>query len=143
MVLVVVENYLGYTKGLTVSLQSRSMDICTAYREANTVRTVLTEIRDNIDQHHKAWYETAVELSEKIHGSAPSIPRRCSRQTQRANVPAETPEEFYRRSLTVSFIDHMISHIDTRFSNLLQWPSPLSHLFFCEVARLARQSRVL
>ena len=30
MVLIVVENCLGYTKGLTVSLQSRSIDICTA-----------------------------------------------------------------------------------------------------------------
>ena len=44
MILAVVENCLGYTKGLTVSLQSWSMDICTAYREANTVRTVLAEV---------------------------------------------------------------------------------------------------
>ena len=68
MVLVVVENCLGYTKGVTVSLQSQSIDICTAYREANTVRAVLAEVQDNINHHHKQWYDTAVELSEKYTG---------------------------------------------------------------------------
>ena len=53
-----------------------------------------------------------------MQGCTPSIPRRCGRQTQRSNVQAETPEEYYRRSLTIPFIDHMISHIATRFSNL-------------------------
>ena len=103
MVLVVVEACLGYTKGLTVALQSRSIDICTAYREASVVITVLTDVRQNINQHHRQWFKSAVHISEKINGSPPSMPRCCGRQTQRQNVPAETPEDYYRRSLTVQY----------------------------------------
>ena len=136
MVLVVVEACLGYTKGLTVALQSRSIDICTAYREASVVITVLTDVRQNINQHHSQWFKSAVHISEKIKGSPPSMPRCCGRQTQRQNVPAETPEDYYRRSLTVPFIDYMLSHLEMRFSDLQQKatmalqiiPSVITHL---------------
>ena len=109
---VVVEACLCYTKGLTVALQSQSIDICTAYREANVVKSVLTDVRKNINNR---WYNLAVQLSARVNGNSPSIPRRCSRQTQRDNVPAET---YYRRSLT--FLDHILSHMETRFSDLQQ-----------------------
>ena len=117
---VVVEACLCYTKGLTVALQSQSIDICTAYREANVVKSVLTDVRKNINQNNNRWYNLAVQLSARVNGNSPSIPRRCSRQTQRDNVPAETPEEYYRRSLTIPFLDHILSHMETRFSGLQQ-----------------------
>ena len=116
--LVVFESCFGYTKGLTVALQSRSIDICTAYREVNVVKAVLADVRENISQHHSQLYQAAVQLSENINSSPPSIPRRCGKQTQRANVSAETPEEYYRRALTIPFIDHLLSHIEMRFSDL-------------------------
>ena len=56
----------------------------------------------------------------KVNGSPPAIPRSCTRQTQRDNVPATTPEEYHKRALTIPFLDHMISHIETHFSNLHQ-----------------------
>ena len=120
MAIVVVEACLGYIKGLTVALQSRSTDICTAYREASIVMRVLTDVRENVDQNHNQWYKSAVDLSAQINGSPPSMPRRCGRQSQRDNVPAHTPEEYYKRSLTIPFLDHMLSHLETRFSHMQQ-----------------------
>lgn len=84
------------------------------------MKSVLEDVRENVHQHHGKWYKSAVELHQKLNGFPPSIPRRCGRQTQRDNVPATTTEEYYRRSLTVPFLDHMISHMETRFSNLQQ-----------------------
>ena len=118
MAIVVVEACLGYIKGLTVALQSRSTDICTAYREASIVMRVLTDVRENVNQNHNQWYKSAVDLSAQINGSPPSMPRRCGRQSQRDNVPAQTPEEYYKRSLTIPFLDHMLSHLETRFSHM-------------------------
>ena len=120
MAIVIVEACLGYIKGLTVALQSRSTDICTAYREASIVMRVLTDVRENVNQNHNQWYKSAVDLSAQINRSPPSMPRRCGRQSQRDNVPAQTPEEYYKRSLTIPFLDHMLYHLETRFSHMQQ-----------------------
>ena len=80
--------------------------------------TVHRNVRENTDQHHSKWYKSAVNLSEQL--SSPSIPRRCSRQTKRENAPANIPEEYYRRTLTVPFIEHMLSHMEMHFTELQQ-----------------------
>ncbi len=82
----------------------------------DTVKTALCEVRDKIDTHLKKWYDSAVALGEKVDASPPSIPRRCVRQVLRSNMPASTPEEYYRRSISIPFLDEMIVHLDTRFS---------------------------
>jgi hypothetical protein len=43
-----------------------------------------------------------------------SIPRRCSRQTTRANHPAETPKKYCRISLYYPFLDHLITELASR-----------------------------
>ena len=37
--------------------------------------------------------------------------------TQRANVEADKPEVYYRRSLTIPFLDHLIKELEERFSS--------------------------
>ena len=52
MVLVVAHACFGFVKGLTVSLQGRSQDICSAYVEVDSVKTALYEVREDIDTFH-------------------------------------------------------------------------------------------
>ena len=114
---VVVNIGLGFIKGITTSLQSRTLDICNAYAEVNTVVSVLQDVRDDVVTHHKAWYQIAVATGDKV-GATQTIPRRCGRQTARSNVPADTPEEYYRRAITIPFLDEMFTHLDRRFSEI-------------------------
>ena len=58
-----------------------------------------------------------MENAEEVGVEKPSIPRRCNRQTHRANVEAEVPEVYYRRSLTIPFLDHLIKELEDRFSS--------------------------
>ena len=106
------------TKGLTVSLQKRARDICNAYNEVTTVIGVLKGMRDDIDHKHKEWFAMTSALSLKINGSVPQLPRRCSRQTARSNVPGENLEIYFKRS--IPFFDTMISHLQSRFSDIQQ-----------------------
>ncbi len=46
----------------------------------------------------------------------PSLPRLCGRQRHRENVPALTPVEYYRHTVTIPILDHLISEIQTWFS---------------------------
>ena len=109
-----------YTKGLTVSLQKRVRHICNAYNEVTTVMDVLKGVRDDIDHKHREWFAMTSALSLKINGSVPQLPRRCSRQTARNNVPDENPEIYFKQTITIPFFDTMISHLQSRFSDIQQ-----------------------
>ena len=91
---------LGFIKGLTISLQGQSKDICCAYNEIVTVKEALREMRSNIDTYHKKLYDSVVSLGGKINALPPSLPRRCTHQTNRENVPSN-PEEYFRRAITI------------------------------------------
>ena len=43
--------------------------------------------------------------------------RICRRQTQRSNVPADSPMEYFRRSLTFPFLDELREQLQSRFSD--------------------------
>ena len=78
MALVVAHACFGFVKGLTVFLQGRFQDICSAYVEVDSVKTALFEVRGDINTFHKTLYATAVALAEIMNASLPSIPHRCA-----------------------------------------------------------------
>ena len=52
-------------------------------------------------------------MAENV-GSTPRVPQLTKRQTQRCNVPATDPEEYFRRSVTVPLIDHILQEMNSR-----------------------------
>ena len=50
-------------------------------------------------------------------GIDPSVPRRYGRQTQRSNVPADTPGEYFRRTISIPVLDHLLSELRYRFGD--------------------------
>ena len=99
---IVAKKGLEYAKVLTVSLQSRSRDI---------VIKALEQLRTDVDSVHQGWHEEATKMAGNIEVT-PSIPRRCGRQRNRD----ESSETYYRRTVTIPFLDHMISEMKWRFS---------------------------
>lgn len=73
-------------------------------------------MRDNIETHHYSWFSTAEKMCETI-GTVPSIPRRCQRQTHRDNVPADTPSQYYCRTISIPLVDYLLSEMKSRFSS--------------------------
>ena len=84
------------------SLQSHSQDICNAYNEVDDGKSALHEVCDNVDSHHKKWYDNVVTLGDTVN-SPPSITRRCARQMSRCNILGDTHEEYYRKAITTPF----------------------------------------
>ena len=112
----VVERYMSFTESLTRSLQARALDIIKAVQHIVVLKQVLHDARLDIETQFKILFTNAVKCAEKYNISV-SIPRRCSRQTARENHPGSTVEEYYRRSLAVPFLDHLISELETRFTS--------------------------
>ena len=117
---IMTKECLHYTRGITSSLQKRAKDICEAYAEVNTVVAALKDVRENISTKHKAWHDAAVNLGQKVNASEPQLPRRCAVQRGRSNTPADTPEEYYRRTVSIPFLDNLLSHLESCFSNIQQ-----------------------
>ena len=86
------------------------MDVATCTEEAAVVKQKIRAFRDNVDSYHKTWYQAAVELANSI-SVEPSIPRRVQRQKNRNNVPAESPEEYYRRVITVPLLGKRVYYL--------------------------------
>ena len=63
--------------------------------------------------HHRQWYDEATAKGQHVN-VVPHVPRLTGKQTQRNNVPATSPEEYYRRSVTLPFIDHLLVELRTR-----------------------------
>ena len=76
LILMVVFNVLSYIKGLTVLLQQRSLDIVQGIELIQDVQEQLKELREDIDDWHKIWFELTVDLVEEVGTEKPSIPRR-------------------------------------------------------------------
>lgn len=43
-------------------------------------------------------------------------PRTAGRQKHRANAPANTSEDYYRRNVAIPFLDHLCNELGTQFT---------------------------
>ena len=100
---VIINECLQYLWGLTTSLQEEAKDIVQAVSEIKTLTSSLKQVRENVDSYHSRWFETV----------SPSMYRICGRQHHRASIPSE----YFRRTITVPILDHLLSELDKRFSS--------------------------
>ena len=59
------------------------------------------------------WYDAVVQLASKIDVT-PYVTRSTGRQTQRNNVPALNPKEYFKRAKSIPFLDHIMQELHTR-----------------------------
>lgn len=110
--LVVVSRCLEVTRPLTVQLQDCALDAGSAREKVSSLYVQLELVRKEVDTR---WFEEAEALAESV-GTLPEKPRTVERQRHRPNTPADSPSEYYRRVVTIPFLDHLKSQIETRFS---------------------------
>ncbi|CAB3999102.1 Hypothetical predicted protein [Paramuricea clavata] len=67
-------------------------------------------VRNEVDTKHDLWFEEAESVAEGV-GTLPEKTSIASKQQHRANTPADTPSDYYRRVVTIPFLDHLKSQI--------------------------------
>ena len=112
--LVITKNVLAHTKGLSVKLQGKWQDIARAYKDFKLVKESLSKARGSMDSFHRNWYEESCLLGSKVNVQ-PSVPRTNNRQTQRTNTPATSESEYYKRTISIPLLDHILSELDSPF----------------------------
>ena len=115
--LVIVARILEVTRPLTKQLQSASIDATEAIENITLLFSMLMRLRNEIDSVHEEWYTEAVSIASKM-GTIPVQPRTVTVQVHRSNAPASSPSEYYKRNLTIPFLDHLTNEIQRRFSGV-------------------------
>ena len=104
-------------KGFSRSLQERSLEVGRALKIVTLVQSSLEDCRANVEQLNRQCFERSIKICEPLDIEIKK-PRTCGRQTMRDNVQVEGPEDYFRKSITVPFIDYTINEMKTRFTDL-------------------------
>ena len=130
-------------------MQKKAQDVILAYDNIRRVLSTLERVRQDVDDHHRRWYEQAVAMAAEADVQ-PCMPRICRRQTERANPGVNGPEAYYCTTITIPILDHLIGQMRVRFSGLnetaarglvlvpsayFRQPAPDARKLVCEFAR--------
>ena len=113
---VITNSCLKYLQALTSNLQAEAQDIVSAVAEIENVTTTIQNVRDQVQTHHSEWFLIVEKMCTDV-GTVPSLPRRCGRQIHRDNIPADTPSEYFCRTISIPLLDHLLSEMNSRFGN--------------------------
>ena len=125
----IVYQFLSHVSGITVKLQSRTLDIVAAHNQIDDTLSYYKVIRENIDGEFNKIFKHAERMAKAVNVQ-PSKPRSCGRQRNRPNVVSTTIEEWYRINVAIPFIDYIITDLESRFSSLAKRASSLLCLFY-------------
>lgn len=85
--------------------------------QVSEVKTEFQYTRDHVETFAEQCFKHACRMGEAVE-IEPSSPRVTSRQRYRANNPAASPLEYYRRNLVIPVLDEILSEFNSRFSEL-------------------------
>ena len=98
------------TKSLSVQLQGATQDI---HNVSESVRDCITTLQGKrTDRYFKKIFKNA----EQLHGATVEMPRTNARQRNRENYPADSAEEYYRRSMYFPYLDVCLEQLPERFT---------------------------
>ncbi|CAI6351132.1 unnamed protein product [Macrosiphum euphorbiae] len=110
----IIEKVFAYTLPLCYHLQTVNSDLTAACDHVQNIIDALSNLRENSDSSFKSIYDTCNQILIDV-GSEVTIPRCVKKQINRDNTPSQSPEEYYRRTIFNSFLDHTIVHLADRF----------------------------
>ena len=113
--LVVVERSVKCTEPLMLQLQSVSLDAGKAREKVAFLFLTINELRSDVDKVHEVYYEMPVQQAEG--GEVKPFKERTSdRLMHRNNIPADSTAEYFKRAVTIPFLDQLVGQIQSRFS---------------------------
>ena len=84
----------------------------------NHLKAALQDVRNNMDDHYTEWFCQAEQLCDTV-SITPSVPRRCKCQQHRY-MSHDEPAEYYKRTVAISLLDHLLAQLEMRFIHLHQ-----------------------
>ena len=110
-----VYQYLSHLAGITVKLQKTTLDIVAAHEMVAEVAETYKEERKNVDRGFDKIFSHSILMAEKV-GAEVSMPCIARRQQHRSNPQVSSPKDYYKKTVVIPFLDHVLSTLNSQFS---------------------------
>ena len=122
-----LQRSLLYLKEASVKLQGINQGIVSGLNLIDRCCSELKSLRRNVLDYSARIYTHSSTLAEKsnISISAPCVSKR---QQYHSNQPSESIEECFRHSVTIPFLDHLITELSFRFDEHTKKAALVQHL---------------
>jgi len=112
----VLSDGLSMTHRLAEFLQSVQTDLLHAMSYDHDVVAVLEKKCETADDSFGGIWTQAQKLAGP-YDTELVLPRLNIRQCNRVNVPAGSPQEYFKRSIFIPFLDHVLGDLKERFAD--------------------------
>ncbi|KAF3824274.1 hypothetical protein GH733_008559 [Mirounga leonina] len=113
--IVVLKNVLSFTRAFGKNLQGQTSDVFFAASSLTAVLYSLNEVMENIEVYHEFWFEEATDLATKLDIQM-KLPGKF-RRAQQGNLESQlTSESYYKETLSVPTVEHIIQELKDIFS---------------------------
>ncbi|KAL1786557.1 52 kDa repressor of the inhibitor of the protein kinase [Sigmodon hispidus] len=113
--IVVLKNVLSFTRAFGKNLQGQTSDVFFATSSLTAVLHSLNEVMENTEIYHEFWFEEATNLATKLDIQMKLLGK--SRRTQQGNLESQlTSESYYKDTLSVPTVEHIIQELKDIFS---------------------------
>ncbi|XP_069354562.1 52 kDa repressor of the inhibitor of the protein kinase-like [Maniola hyperantus] len=110
-----IAKYSAQLQPIVNALQSKSIDLLQCANHIKRITDTLRKHRETADVQSESLIAEAESIADDLETDL-RMPRITNRQTHRANPPAQTPSEFWKRSLMIPYLDSLILSLEQRFS---------------------------
>ncbi|XP_008178902.1 52 kDa repressor of the inhibitor of the protein kinase-like [Acyrthosiphon pisum] len=112
----ILNHIFQYTQSLCKYLQSKNIDLVVAVNHINLVKNQLSCIRENATTEFNKLF---IDINKRLNDFELTIemPRLAKRQKYRDNIPTKDPEEYFRITLFLPFLDSFVQQLNDRFVN--------------------------
>ena len=97
-----------------VKLQGEKQDIVSGVALVQECIKELKVLRSDIQNYSERIFQHSCQLAARSDIPV-SVPRICQRQQHRMNQQCDSPEEYYKTTITIPFLDQLISDLGCRF----------------------------
>ncbi|XP_046861158.1 52 kDa repressor of the inhibitor of the protein kinase-like [Xenia sp. Carnegie-2017] len=112
--LVISRNILDLTLPVTQLLQAKTCDVMDGMHLIESLKNLGILLRNDVDLYHGKWYSEAVSLAKNVDVDE-KMPRTAGRQVHNENHPSSSASDYYKKALTIPFLDHLNSDLQARF----------------------------
>ena len=115
--LITVKECLSLIQKITRSLQERQIDTGCVLANFSFVKNSLQNFGNEAGSKQSVWFQRFQGIVEELHVTLKKSGI-CLRQTNRANIPTDTAEEYLKNVISIPFFDHLPQEMETSFIDL-------------------------
>lgn len=110
----IISKYSALLEPVVNILQSKSLDLFKCAEHIKRICSTIEEHRSDAENTMKAILKDAEAIAAKLEIDL-KLPRTAARQQNRPNPPFSQPDEYWRRSLLIPYLDSLSTSLTERF----------------------------